>query len=334
MTTPPNLPSQDASLILAVPSKGRLQENALAFFARAGLALERERGGRDYRGTVQGLPGVDVTFLSASEIAGHLARGEAHLGITGEDLIRESIPDSERCVALLEPLGFGHANVVVAVPKAWIDAVSMADLEDIAASYHRAHGQRMRVATKYVNLTRRFFATHGIADYRVVESLGATEGAPAAGAAELIVDITTTGATLSANGLKTLDDGIILRSEAHLAASRAAPWSDPTRDAAKRLLDRIAAEATARLSRDLMVFAAPDAVAALAELAFQRGALVHGAAPAGALALSCPAERAAALADDLVRAGAARVAVSAPDYVFGNENRIYGRLTEALTSRA
>ena len=199
----------ETPLVLAVPSKGRLQENAAAFFARAGLELTQGRGARDYRGAVADLPGVEVAYLSAAEIVGQLAVGAAHFGVTGEDLVREKVADADQRLALLAPLGFGRANVVVAVPQAWIDVRAMADLEDVAASYRARRGERMRVATKYVNLTRRFFAERGVADYRIVESLGATEGAPAAGAAELIVDIATTGATLAANALKTLDDGVI-----------------------------------------------------------------------------------------------------------------------------
>ena len=110
----------------------------------------------------------------------------------------------------LAPLGFGRADVVVAVPDCWIDVVRMADLEDVAAQFARVHGRRLRVATKYLNLTRRFFASAGVAGYRIVESVGATEGTPAAGTAELIVDITTTGTTLAANHLKVLEDGLIL----------------------------------------------------------------------------------------------------------------------------
>jgi len=204
----------EAPLVLATPSKGRLQENAAAFFASAGLEFVQGRGARDYRGAIAGLPGVEVAFLSAGEIVGQLATGAAHLGVTGEDLVREQVADADKRLLLLAPLGFGRANVVVAAPQAWIDVRTMADLEDVAASFHARRGQRMRVATKYVNLTRRFLASHGVTDYRIVESLGATEGAPAAGGAELIVDITTTGATLAANALKVLDDGVILRSQA------------------------------------------------------------------------------------------------------------------------
>src|ERR1700690_3117169 len=117
-----------APFVLAVPLKGRLQENAEAFFTRAGLALAKPRGSRDYRGTISGLDNVEVAYLSASEIASQLARGAAHLGITGEDLVREGIEDADQRVAMIEPLGFGSANVVVAVPQAWIDVRTMADL--------------------------------------------------------------------------------------------------------------------------------------------------------------------------------------------------------------
>ena len=135
--------------------------------------------------------------------------------------------------------------------RAWIDVRSMADLDDVASAYRAKRGERMRVATKYVNLTRRFFAEHGVADYRIVESLGATEGAPASGAAELIVDITTTGATLAANALKTLDDGVILRSQATLIASLTAPWGAKARQAARDILARIAASEEASKSREV-----------------------------------------------------------------------------------
>ena len=130
-----------------------------------------------------------------------------------------------RACASLRPLGFGRADVVVAVPDCWLDVRRMADLEEMSLAYRRVHGHRVRVATKYMNLTRRFFSQKGVTGYRIVESLGATEGTPAAGLAELIVDITTTGATLKANGLRVLDDGLILNSQANLIASKAAPWT-------------------------------------------------------------------------------------------------------------
>jgi ATP phosphoribosyltransferase len=218
-----------APLVLALPSKGRLMEQCSAMLAKAGLVVAKSGSARGYKGDIAGLPGVEVNFVSSLEIAQLLKNGKAHLGITGEDLLRETIADCDGRITFLRPCGFGQADVVVAVPAAWIDVRHMSDLEEMALSYRRVHGRRVRVATKYMNLTRRFFAQKGVTGYRIVESLGATEGAPAALLAELIVDITTSGATLRANGLKVLDDGVILKSQANLVSSNAAPWSPELR---------------------------------------------------------------------------------------------------------
>lgn len=242
----------NGGLILALPSKGRLKQEAEQLLARAGLVVEQSDG-RKYRGRIVGEEGIEIAFLSASEIARELAAGAVHLGITGEDLVRETVTDADGRIALVAGLGFGRADVVVAVPDAWIDVWTMEDLDDVAAGFKARHGRRLRVATKYWNLTQRFFETHGIALYRVVESVGATEGAPAAGAADAIVDITTTGSTLAANHLKVLEDGIVLKSEAHLALSRVATWDAETNRAAARLL--------AGLARAGVTVSRPDALA-------------------------------------------------------------------------
>jgi ATP phosphoribosyltransferase len=212
-------------LTIAVPSKGRLKDQAAELFERSGLALRKTGHERGYRGALEGLDGVEVIYVSAAEIVHQLKAGRVNMGITGEDLIRETLADVDGTVEFVAPLGFGRANVVVAVPDCWIDVDRMADLEDVAAQFARTHGRRLRVATKYMSLTRRFFATHGVTGYRIVESVGATEATPAAGTSELIVDITTTGTTLRANHLKVLEDGLILKSQAHLFASRGAKWS-------------------------------------------------------------------------------------------------------------
>ena len=229
----------ETPLILAIPSKGRLQENAKAFFENAGLNLLQHGTSRTYRGSIDGMSDVEVAYLSAGEIAREIASGGAHLGITGRDLVEETIEGWDRRVDFVLPLGFGFADVMVAVPQAWIDVETMADLDDVAADFRRRHGRRLKVATKYFNLTRRFFSGHGIADYRIVESLGATEGTPASGAADLIVDITTTGATLTANGLKRVGDGLILASQAYLVASLTADWNDRAQAALAELLGRL-----------------------------------------------------------------------------------------------
>jgi ATP phosphoribosyltransferase len=211
-------------------------------FVRAGLAIERDGGARDYKGRLQGVPDVEVVFLASGEIPAALESGAIHLGITGLDLIREHAADAEATIYTLMPLGFGRADVVVAVPRAWIDVVTVADLAEVAALFRARHHRNLRVATKYAKLTRAFFVEHAIHDYRIVESGGATEAAPASGSAEIIVDITTTGATLKANNLKVPKGGLILRSEAQLAASLTAAWSPRAKAALRKIVAAIDAE--------------------------------------------------------------------------------------------
>ena len=318
--------------VVAVPSKGRLQENAEGFFTNAGLSLAKPRGAREYRGTMMGVDNVEIAYLSASEIASQLASGAVHLGVTGEDLVRENIANADRRVLLIDQLGFGHANVVVAVPAAWIDVRSMADLDDVATAFRLKHERKMRVATKYVNLTRNFFSAHGITDYRIVESTGATEGAPAAGTAELIVDITTTGATLAANALKVIEDGVILRSQANLIAARAATWDAAARETARLLLDRIAAQRRARAFREVRTrFAGcDDALLAEARQRFGVEAPLGGPTSSGMLTLHCPPKHVHALATLLRDKGAENVVVADLGYVFSRANPLYAKLEAGL----
>ena len=238
-------------LTLALPSKGRLEEQSRAFFATAGLPITRPGGARSYQGKMDGYSGISVRFLSAGEIASELIAGNLDLGITGTDLVHEAAENGSKSVIFARPLGFGAADVVVAVPDAWLDVVQMQDLGDVASDFCARHPRWLRVATKYLNITRRFFARHGIAEYRIVESLGATEAAPAAGSADLIVDITSTGATLKANGLRVLDDGVLLKSEANLIVSRTADWSGEKRRKLIDLLQRLDIETN--VCRDLPV---------------------------------------------------------------------------------
>ena len=319
-------------LVLAVPAKGRLQENAEAFFARAGLTLVKPRGARDYRGTISGLDGVEVAYLSTSEITSQLGAGAVHLGVTGEDLVREMIPDADKKVILIDGLGFGFANVVVAVPQAWIDVRDMADIDDVATAFRQHHGRKMRVATKYINLTRDFFSAHGIIDYRIVESAGATEGAPAAGTAEMIVDITTTGTTLAANGLRVVEDGTILRSQANLVAARAAGWGTIERDLARVILDRLAAQARARAYREVRARFATD-TDKLVENARDKFGIetpFGGPTVTGLLTLHCPPDQVYALTNFLRDNGAEAVAVADLDYVFSRDNPLFAKLEAGL----
>jgi len=318
------------ALILAIPSKGRLQEQVVRYLADAGLALNQTAGARDYRATLDGMPDVEVQLLSAADVAAALAGGDVHLGISGEDLIRESGRVAGGSVALLQPLGFGFANVVVAVPRLWIDVATMADLDDVCTAFHARHHRRLRVATKYMGLTRTFFAEHGVGDYRIVESLGATEGAPAAGTAEAIVDITTTGTTLAANDLKILDDGVILKSQAQLAASACAKWSGAALAAAEQLTARIAARELARNSHILRARIEDNrALDSLGVL----GCTVMARPPKGAAgeyAILCPRPRLMEAIAVLRAHGEGAATVHELEYAFADSNPILERLTAAL----
>ncbi|HEY8003863.1 MAG TPA: ATP phosphoribosyltransferase [Phenylobacterium sp.] len=297
-------------LVIAIPSKGRLKEQVEAWLADCGLDLAAVGGARGYLASLKGLAGAQVRLLSAADIADALGAGEAHLGVTGEDLLRER-GGLESRVLLLRPLGFGRADLVVAAPKSWLDVDTMADLEEVAHDYLARTGRRMRVATKYVVQTRGFFARHGVVDYRITESGGATEGAPAAGAAELVVDITTTGATLAANGLKVLADGLILKSQAQLTASLKARWSQGQLAVAERLLRAVEARAAALTSVTLVWPATGQAAEAK---------VVDDLAAAGAQrrphGLLIEAARAGEAAAALTAAGLGPVTVSQPDFVF------------------
>jgi ATP phosphoribosyltransferase len=209
------------TITIALPSKGRMKDDAAAVFERAGLPIVGVGNERSYRGRVEGSDDIEIAFFSASEIARELNNGTVDFGVTGEDLIRESLADPDSSVEIVARLGFGRADVVVAVPEIWLDVDTMADLGDVAADFRSRHGRRLQIATKYWRLTQQHFSgSHGIQLYRIVESLGATEGAPAAGQADIIVDITSTGSTLKANNLKILSDGVILKSQACLMRAR------------------------------------------------------------------------------------------------------------------
>lgn len=224
------------TITLALPSKGRLKEQALEVLGKAGLQVILPGDQRNYRAQVAGESQIDILFLSASEIARELGYGSVDLGVTGEDLIRETLSSADDRVQIEARLGFGHADVIVAVPEVWYDVSTMADLDDVAADFRQRHGRRLRIATKYWRLTQQFFSQmHGIQVYRIVESLGATEGAPASGSADIIVDITSTGSTLRANQLKILEDGVILKSQACLIASRAAADSKGVSELSQRI---------------------------------------------------------------------------------------------------
>ncbi|WP_347312657.1 ATP phosphoribosyltransferase [Defluviimonas sp. SAOS-178_SWC] len=213
-------------LKLGVPSKGRLMDQTFDWFGARGVTLRRTGSDREYAGAVDGADGLELVLLSAGEIPRELAAGRIHLGVTGSDLVRDKLADWDRQVAELAPMGFGHADLIIAVPAAWPDVDTLDDLDAAASAFRRAHGHRLRIATKYHRLVRDFLAANGVADYQLVDSQGATEGTVKNLTAEAIADITSTGETLRANHLKILTDGLIHQSQATLYAARAADWGN------------------------------------------------------------------------------------------------------------
>jgi ATP phosphoribosyltransferase len=227
------------SLKLGVPSKGRLMDKTFDWFAKRGVTLARTGSEREYAGAIEGVEGMELVLLSAGEIPRELAAGRIHLGVTGTDLVQEKLPLWEQQLEELEPLGFGHADLILAVPQCWIDVDTLDDLDAVAAAFRNTHGHRLRIATKYHRLVREFLTEAGVADYQLVDSQGATEGTVKNETAEMVADITSTGETLRANHLKLLSDGLVLQSQATLWRSRVASYSEAERVALKALSELI-----------------------------------------------------------------------------------------------
>jgi ATP phosphoribosyltransferase len=219
-------------LRIGVPSKGRLMDDTFAWFGARGLAMT-STGGREY--AAEGGEGVALVMLSAGEVPRELAAGRIHLGVTGTDMVRERLADWPAQVTEVARMGFGRADLVIAVPQAWIDVDTLDDLDAAAADFRARHGMRLRIATKYHRLVREHLTAAGVADYLLVDSQGATEGTVAAGTAEAIADITSSGETLRANHLKVLAGSPILQSEATLFAARGADWGVVPQAARARL---------------------------------------------------------------------------------------------------
>ena len=230
-------------LTLGLPSKGRLKEATENYFRKIGLPIVGSSGVRDYTGKLSGLDDVQIFFLQASEIAHRLGDGSLDLGITGYDLLAEN--NIINSTHILKKLDFGYADLVIAIPESWIDVQSLSDLDDVMFFFRQKHTMRFRIATKYINLTTQFLRNHKITNYRIIQSQGATEGAIAAGVAEAIVDITSTGATLRDNHLKIIPQGLILKSQAVLTACLKAHFTKEKQDIIRRILDFIQAYDTA-----------------------------------------------------------------------------------------
>lgn len=212
------------------------------WFSARGVMLSKTGSEREYAGRVDGVDHVSLVLLAAAEVPRELARGTLHLGVTGTDLVREKVAHWQNSIEEIAPLGFGQADLVIAVPRAWIDVESIDDLDAVAASFRSAHGQRLRIATKYHRLVRDYLREQGVADYLLVDSQGATEGAVKNLAAEAIADITSTGETLRANHLKIIGGEPIHRSQATLFRSRVSPWDKAQQAALQNVLGKLQLE--------------------------------------------------------------------------------------------
>ncbi len=222
-------------LKLGVPSKGRLMDKTFDWFGQRGVTLRKSGSDREYAGAVDGIDGVELVLLSAGEVPRELAAGRIQLGVTGSDLVREKLSAWDSQVQEVAPMGFGGADLIIAVPQTWVDVDTLDDLDAAAAAFRAAHGHRLRIATKYHRLVREFLKAEGVADYQLVDSQGATEGTVKNETAEAIADITSTGETLRANGLKILGDRPIHASQATLFRGRRAGWSNAQRATFKAL---------------------------------------------------------------------------------------------------
>ena len=207
-------------LNIGIPSKGRLRKDILNIFRKNKLNLVSERGERDLIGSIKQHKNIKILYLHAREIVERLGDGSLDLGFSGFDLLKESQINIQNKINVLKKYSFGRATLVVAIPDPWIDVQTVSDLEEIAFEFKDKKKKRLRVATKYPNLTREFLFSKGVTQFKLVDSLGATEAYPFTGSSEIITDITSTGETLNANNLRVLKDGEILKSEACMMVSK------------------------------------------------------------------------------------------------------------------
>jgi ATP phosphoribosyltransferase len=336
--------AQQQKLILALPSKGRLQEQCVAFLGSCGFDVRRVGNGREYISSLLGLDDVEIIYLRPEEIPTRVEQGDAHAGITGEDLYREYGEGAPASLLLMPRLGFGGARLVVAVPQSWVDVSTLSDLDEAAMLFHQRHGRSLRVATKFSRLTRGFFAESGIVEYSLVESSGATEGAPAADVADFVVDLTSTGTTLAENHLKEIAGGTVLQTEACLIASlRDTLWSARAIGALERLVEQI--EARLRATSQLVLrFSIPAKSAAKGkqQLTEKYGCVVSSwndsddSASGGGRAFFvayCQRARLYNVVKLLKSAGAADIIVDRGEFIFAGSSPAFETFRQALKGR-
>jgi ATP phosphoribosyltransferase len=338
------LGTRNSELRLGVPSKGRIEEATLRFLETAGLPVSRPNP-RQYLGRLGGVPGVTAVFQRAADIVAKVDESSLDVGITGYDIVREYRYDDDHLVVLMEDLGYSRAEIVVAAPEAWLDITSMADLADLAVEF-KAAGRELRIATDYPNLARAFLYRHGVNYFVLTGAHGALEAAPAMGYADLVVEITETGTTLRENRLKSLDDGVILRSQACLIGNRQAlRASEGKRQALRGVMELIEARLRARHLRRITANirgASEEAVAhhviAQLETAGAQGPTISRVYPKHAplaeswfaVTIQVQQDLLQRAIDHLRRAGAAGISVHTPDYLFEAESWSFKAALHAL----
>ena len=328
-------------LVLALPSKGRLQEQCVNFLSGCGFDVRRIGNGREYVARMVGVNDVDVIFLRPEEIPSRVEQGDAHAGLTGEDLYREYGEGTPASALVMPKLGFGGARLVVAVPQSWVDVASMGDLDEAAMLFHQRHGRSLRVATKFTRLTRAFFADSGITEYSLVESSGATEGAPASGVADFVVDLTSTGTTLAENHLKEISGGTVLQTEVCLIASlRGALWSPKAIAAMEHLVEQI--EARIRATSQLVLrFSIPNKALATAKQqltekygcvlsTWSDGAASTSAASRTIVVAYCQRSKLYSVVKFLKASGAAGIIVDRGEFIFEGSSPSFETFRQAL----
>ena len=335
----------DDGIVFAIPSKGSLYEGTLSFLKAAGVPVRYESQ-RQYTALVSGVENISVLFQRAEEIPAKVAGGAADIGLTGEDLYREQTEYADDLLAPLRDLGYGHARLVVAVPNTWIDVSTMSELGELAVSFRLKHHRNLRIATKFPNLSREFLAEHGITDYALVESLGATEGAPTSGAADLIIDLTSSGKTLTDNHLKVLRDGTVVASQACLIASRRiATWGPGKLNSLETFFDMLESHLRGRNTYNLQAAIRRSKLAELSHgthpwnLAYSLPAEGVTAAEPGrdafvVIRMTCPRPHLHRAIRRLRESGAGEVVVTQPDYVFKAQSEAYQHLRKMLKKMA
>ena len=337
--------NKNNDIVFAIPSKGSLYEGTLEFLSDAGLPV-KYGSQRQYTARLGGIEGISVLFQRAEEVPLKVATGAADIGLTGEDLFREQALHSGKLVLVLRALGYGHARLVVAVPTTWIDVSSIEDLAEVAMAFRLKHGRTLRMATKFPNLAREFLAGHGIVDYAIVESLGATESAPSSGAADLVIDLTSSGKTLTDNHLKTIKNGTVISSEACLIGNkRLAALEETQLERLETFLDIIESHLRGKDTFNLQTVVHRSKLNDLGRLTQQwrvgyslsMESLASGASAADAsvvIRMTCPRSNLHQLIRRLRQCGAEEIIVTRPEYVFQAQSESFQQLRRALKKSA